>query len=251
MSENNNIASISKLIGVPKSTLRYWDSEGLVHLQRNLNNNYREYTIPTMFEIIDVMSYRILNMPIKEIRELGKKPPEYISDLLKEKEDEIEEQLRKLQEVKEAIQVRQRHFKLYQLVLKHPYERMECPFDIVLSFDYTSKEHWLLCQKDNTNFAIYFSNSRSELVTGVIKEGNELNLEDRKKVLWDKEKSSCKFVTCIVKSCFENPEDNNLITHVRKLEQQGFHVGTVIGQLLFTAFEEKKFDYYLAWIEVL
>jgi predicted transcriptional regulator len=36
------IGEISDLLGIPKSTLRYWESEGLIDRQRD-DNNYRKY----------------------------------------------------------------------------------------------------------------------------------------------------------------------------------------------------------------
>ncbi|WP_138269529.1 MerR family transcriptional regulator, partial [Anaerofustis stercorihominis] len=66
MENKYNIGLISKILNIPRSTLRYWESEGLINLKRNKENDYREFDVSSIFEILDIALYRKLNISIKE-----------------------------------------------------------------------------------------------------------------------------------------------------------------------------------------
>jgi CubicO group peptidase (beta-lactamase class C family) len=83
-----SIGEISDLLGIPKSTLRYWESEGLIDRQRDDINNYKtdnflhmifsqslKYTPGTQYVYTDVPHY-ILSRVITKIT--GLKADEFI-----------------------------------------------------------------------------------------------------------------------------------------------------------------------------
>ncbi len=57
MKEQKMVSQIASLLGVPASTLRYWDTEGLVRFERSDENQYRVPTVDTILDICDVMLY--------------------------------------------------------------------------------------------------------------------------------------------------------------------------------------------------
>ena len=117
MKDHFIIQEISKIFGVPKSTLRYWDQEGLIHLERNEENHYREFNITTMYDIIDIMTYRALSMSIEDIKKVETGSPDFLRLTLAEKEKELDNQIAQLIKTKEKIQRKQEHFKEYDLLL--------------------------------------------------------------------------------------------------------------------------------------
>lgn len=63
-----NISTVSETFGIPASTLRYWESMGLISLNRR-ENNYREYTYSSLLDLSDICYLRNLGIPIKAIKE--------------------------------------------------------------------------------------------------------------------------------------------------------------------------------------
>lgn len=63
-----NISTVSETFGIPASTLRYWESMGLISLSRR-ENNYREYTYSSLLDLSDICYLRNLGIPIKAIKE--------------------------------------------------------------------------------------------------------------------------------------------------------------------------------------
>jgi len=63
-----NISTISETLGIPASTLRYWESMGLISLSR-CDNNYREYSYSSLLNLSDICYLRNLGIPVKAIKE--------------------------------------------------------------------------------------------------------------------------------------------------------------------------------------
>lgn len=63
-----NISTISETLGIPASTLRYWESMGLISLSR-CDNNYREYTYSSLLDLSDIYYLRKLGISVKAIKE--------------------------------------------------------------------------------------------------------------------------------------------------------------------------------------
>lgn len=105
MKEQKMVSQIASLLGVPASTLRYWDTEGLVRFERSDENQYRVPTVDTILDICDVMLYRGLSIPIKQIRSIPQMEPEMLRDLLHNTKRKLLEQIRTLQDSVELITI--------------------------------------------------------------------------------------------------------------------------------------------------
>lgn len=62
------ISRAAEVLGVPASTLRYYEKEGLIEFNRNSENNYREPSMQDLLQLLDIIMYRSLNIPIAEIK---------------------------------------------------------------------------------------------------------------------------------------------------------------------------------------
>lgn len=122
MSNKFTIGELSNILGIEKSTLRYWDKQGLIHLERNNDNNYREYTKNEVIEISDIAFYRSLNMPIKDLRQINTMKVEDLEQTFHQLEDSIAEEINRLESIKKNVVRRQRHIKKYYELMKHPFQ---------------------------------------------------------------------------------------------------------------------------------
>lgn len=91
----------SKLMGVTKHTLFYYDEIGLLSPEIKLSNGYRYYSF-SQLEVADViLTLRELGMPLEEIRNYVKnRTPDVLLALLEKENEIITRQIRKLRQTK-------------------------------------------------------------------------------------------------------------------------------------------------------
>ena len=58
MEKTYDIAQAARFLGVPASTLRYWEDERLIRSQRDERNGYRRYALHDLMEAGEVAFYR-------------------------------------------------------------------------------------------------------------------------------------------------------------------------------------------------
>ena len=91
-----NISTVSETFGIPASTLRYWESMGLISLSRR-ENNYREYTYSSLLDLCDICYLRNLGIPVKAIKEYQTLSLADSNALYLKKKSELEAQINSLQ----------------------------------------------------------------------------------------------------------------------------------------------------------
>lgn len=99
------IDEVSKLSGVSKRTLQYYDDEGILPVKRS-KNNYRLYDDDTMEKLWEILWYKEMGFDLKEIKiilEEGK------DTVIEEKVNKINNTIRVLEEQKKVIEYIQRH----------------------------------------------------------------------------------------------------------------------------------------------
>lgn len=62
-----SICQVSKLFKITPQTLRFYESQGLLH-PKKASNGYRQYTMENIREIQDILYYRSVDMSLEEIR---------------------------------------------------------------------------------------------------------------------------------------------------------------------------------------
>lgn len=67
---NFNIDYVSKLLDIPKSTLRFWEEKNLMQIKRDANG-YRIYSTRDIINIADIISYKDLGIKISKIQDLN------------------------------------------------------------------------------------------------------------------------------------------------------------------------------------
>lgn len=108
------INEVSKLTGLPNSTIRYYDSLNLLGPIKRGDNNYRFFDHKDIKTLNFINDSKGLGFSLSEIEEIllikksGNEPCNFVSDKIKEKisliEEHIEELLRKKEELLEHLQ---------------------------------------------------------------------------------------------------------------------------------------------------
>lgn len=94
-----NIKQVSEITGLTKKAIKYYESQGLIDVNKNPHNQYREYTKDQLSHLKMIASLRLLRLPIKEIKSFlnGNKN---LSNLLIDQLNQINHNLTGLQQQK-------------------------------------------------------------------------------------------------------------------------------------------------------
>lgn len=91
------IREVSKLVGVSKRTLQYYDAEGIVVVERGAYK-HRLYNQDALQKIWEALLYKEMGFELKEIRQLQSMSERVWEEHLKKRIQENEEQIRALKE---------------------------------------------------------------------------------------------------------------------------------------------------------
>ncbi|MCY7783298.1 MULTISPECIES: MerR family transcriptional regulator [unclassified Bacillus (in: firmicutes)] len=94
-----NIKQVSELTGLTKKAIKYYESEGLIEVNKNPINQYREYSEKVISQLNLIASLRLLHLPVKEIKSLLK-GERRLPELLNEQLNEINKNLKLLEQQK-------------------------------------------------------------------------------------------------------------------------------------------------------
>lgn len=95
-------SEVSKMVGVSRRTLQYYDDEGMLLLERT-ENNYRLYDEKALEKIWQVMLYKEMGFKLKEIKQLLPLPDNEQEEYLGLRVEKVNSQIRGLEEQKEFI----------------------------------------------------------------------------------------------------------------------------------------------------
>lgn len=95
-------SEVSKLAGVSRRTLQYYDDQGMLLVERT-ENNYRLYDEKALEKIWRVMLYKEMGFKLKEIKQLLMLPDDKQEEYLGLRVEKIDNQIEGLEEQKEFI----------------------------------------------------------------------------------------------------------------------------------------------------
>ncbi|WP_291566139.1 MerR family DNA-binding transcriptional regulator [Clostridium sp. UBA2485] len=242
------ISEISKIFHVTAQTLRYWQQENLIRVDKNAENGYRQYAFPEMLQISDIIFYRSLNVPIKKLKDLSKLNLSMIDSMLNETQVDLEEEIDKLININEKLKSRRRKIdELFEI--KNNKYKLDFPdMDKIVSFNFTEEDKLKLYLEDQYHYTIFFDKHKNEFLCNCISVPYDFYNSE---ILWDKNATRNKFALCIVRSAFNDWLDNDLDEHLSFIKNQGYSTGTVICRYLLSAYDNKQYDYFKTWIELL
>lgn len=241
------INEISTIFNVPSPTLRYWEKESLIHVDKNNENGYRQYAMQHMLQLSDIIFYRNLNVPIKQLRNLDKLEILKIDSILNETQADIENQIEELMKTNEKIKLRKHRIKELIEIKENQY-RIDYPdMDKIVSFEFTEKEKLSLYLEDQYHYTMVSNENNDEFLYNCISVPNDFQDSH---IIWSKEKSKNKFILCVTKFSFDDYYDNDLDIHLNHIKNQGYNVGTIIFRYLLSAYDKKQYDYFKTWFEI-
>lgn len=100
-----NVSEFSKLCGIPKDTLLYYDRIDLVKPSRNPQNGYRTYSFDQLFEISFLQQLKATGTPLANIKQFQCSPSiSRLDAIVCESQTRLDAQLANLLQAQEALQ---------------------------------------------------------------------------------------------------------------------------------------------------
>lgn len=244
MKNTFTIGEISRLLNIPKSTIRYWESVGLIKLPRDSTNNYRKYNQGSVYTISDLAHFRCLQMSLQEMKRQPQLSPEELATSLTSLDHNLDKKLEELYIAKEYLHKKLDCIKEYHRVLENQYQKEEPDYDRIYSFSVEDTQAWSIYIKDQYQSILLYDPSEKNIVTGLA----VATTKDHE-ILW-KKNSNAVFLSFILKVDYSSPSVDAYEPHLKYLEEKGYRVSKIFARYLFSACDTKYYDYYKAYAEI-
>jgi DNA-binding transcriptional MerR regulator len=244
MKNSFSIGEISELLSIPKSTLRYWESEGLITMPRDSMNNYRKYYPGSVFTISDLAHYRCLRMSLEDMKKLPRMSPYELSDTLATLDQELNQKLKELYTAKEYILKKKQHILEYEELKECQYQQEIPEDDRIYRFSIEDHEAWSVYIRDQYQSILLYHTDKDQIELGLA-----VPTLEQHPVIWEKDPKAS-YISFVLKAGYSNPSGDDFIPHVACLEQAGYQVSDIFARYLFSACDDKYYDYYKAFAEV-
>lgn len=98
------IGEVAKLFNVTRDTLVHYDKIGLLSPTKDKNNGYRYYEMDDLNCLTDIILFKNLNLSLSDIDDvLNNSTPTDILNLIKDKENYLDEQISKINKLKKKL----------------------------------------------------------------------------------------------------------------------------------------------------
>lgn len=242
-----NISTVSETFGIPASTLRYWESMGLISLSRR-ENNYREYTYSSLLDLSDICYLRNLGIPIKAIKEYQTLSLADSNALYLKKKSELETQINSLQETYSMLRKTLSLMEELEYIREHPYTETQPDIPLLLSHSKLyDKEVWKKYFSGQYQFAgVRLGPPDYRWIWGWAAESCGPDEE----LAWTFAEGNRHFAQFILRIDTTNRKHTNLDEAINHLTACGYTIGEIIVRYITIAYEDQtRWDYYKAWIE--
>ena len=250
-----SIDQVSKLLDIPKSTLRYYDREGIIQSKRHedKDNAYRIYSRQDILTLFDFLQYRKLDISVKDIQDLNSLSIEARHDKLHEWIDANQRKVQEIMEVNNELLWNLAIIQKY-LLLKEQGYRITDTISIskINEFHVLQPAHvqqWLNSPFSSTYTLLYDGSCPDLAYEGL---SNVENYDSP--IIWTPEESTGRYIDCLTWTRYASPYENNIDEHLSWLKEHDLTPGKIICLFLLPIVDEEtgeRRDVYHTWIELL
>lgn len=243
-----HIGEISKIYHVPVTTLHYWEREGLFQTEKNADSGYREFSPShTLVELGDVVFYRNIDVPLKELKTIGNQNAEQLKALIEQSRNRIVSEMESLRKKTEVID---RRLAVIDEIIRSQRE-------ITFAEGAPPFQKAILFQYDNAEFiARYLQNPNDFVIVGKPEDGlkvlNCLSVpadDCNGSPVWQADDKRYIMSHFKVKLYDVNTTDFFRVTDA--LKERGYRPKSYIAQFLINMSDgSTRYDYYRIWYEV-
>lgn len=265
MNERWTIGEVAKLFEVSTDTLRYYEKIGLLTSKKNKENSYRYYSYDEIIRMMDILFFRNLELPVKEIKEiLTKRDISDIKNLLLDSQDIVEHRIQELLHLKQQIKQATYQYKLCEEFVGK-FKFVSAPGfkyklvsnqseDLIAMIRKYKKEDWL---NDRIQYTLFLS--YEELLKNPNFSSAQIGIsveEDNVYVLSKAEQSdlsslsAAEYLYTVIGTNYTEERNDMLDKALKFLTETGRKAnGPLIGRYLAST-HSNRLDYYEIWISV-
>ncbi|OUO87774.1 MerR family transcriptional regulator [Gordonibacter sp. An230] len=251
-----DIKDAARYLEVAPSTLRYWESQGLVRARRNRGNDYRQYSLHDLIEASEIAFYRKLGVPVKELEGYRALSARGLDEALARTESDIEHRIAQLEGTRARLS-RQRALNAEAARLARQGMRAKAPAIVRLeAIDYNDAGPWRLLVEEPWRYGVLVDAAHpDEVLEAVADEENGDRAGTRARdgeaeALWLRSPAhtarTCR--ECLLKVAPASGESNvrELLSEAR---EEGIDPVLVVGSYLLTATDDAgRWDLHRAWV---
>ncbi|HFI0633502.1 TPA: MerR family transcriptional regulator [Streptococcus suis] len=233
-----SIKQASELLGIPSATLRYWEKEGLLSLQRNDVNEYRQFSKEDLLSIFDVHLYRSLDFPVKQLKHRESWNLSELSQLTQTQLQSIEDKMKNLEVIKNKLEDKQ--LMIERLGKEFSIEEID---ELPITYKFLRADYF----DDGESVAKYLENPHIHGVYLNVTQdqfqfGQFTNQVSEGKI-WEQGEYDTLFKGVLKIS--RKDQQSNIETLKSEIGNKGYVVKEIIGEYLLSASENEVFmDYY-------
>lgn len=267
MNEKCLIGEVASLFNISPDTLRYYEKEGILSPRKD-GNGYRHYGVDDIIRIIDIMFYRGLDIPIKDIGDITTTMDiGSIITVMTENEKRMECKIKTLQKLQDKLKSAKQRFLAADQELGK-YKIVTTPnmkYDLVHEEDHKNilgvmegykriTEDWI----DSLLFAIHLDQQtlveKKSFVNFqygiIVVSPARADSKGKDKYRNFKNLAGKESLYTVIRTTYDEEENEYLVGALKWLEFHGREcIGDMVGRYLATSYEGgSTMDYYEIWI---
>ena len=246
--KNLTIGEISEILNITPSTLRFWEKENLFHVSKK-SNHYRTYTNTDLIDIADILYYRNLGVPVKDIRAFSSLELSEYDQFLENQERELNKKIEEYQQMLLRSQSLKRNYYRLLRLLVNPFILETPDFHHVISWDFREKERIRQYVSD-PSYYVWCKDTNSERCgcKGLIVSEN--SSYSRSDLIWENRPGS-RYISFPVKAMIENDysglEAPKIVGEVQRHTTTGY---LITRHLLNCKIDGENVEYLQAYLEI-
>lgn len=246
--KNLTIGEISEILNITPSTLRFWEKENLFHVSKK-SNHYRTYTNTDLIDIADILYYRNLGVPVKDIRAFSSLELSEYDQFLENQERELNKKIEEYQQMLLRSQSLKRNYYRLLRLLVNPFILETPDFHHVISWDFREKERIRQYVSD-PSYYVWCKDTNSE-ISGrkglIVSENSSYSRSD---LIWENRPGS-RYISFPVKAMIENDysglEAPKIVGEVQCHTTTGY---LITRHLLNCKIDGENVEYLQAYLEI-
>lgn len=245
MEQTFKLSEASRILQVEPSTLRYWDNEGLIDIERDPQNNYRRLSLRALIAAGDIVSYRQLGLPLKQIAELSTLSGPALDRVLAQQSAALDEQIARLQATRKRLD-HQRAVVAQAAALEDRAPAVApTPLRRLVSFNARNPRHWQLAMGNPQGYAFRIDvDDEISCIDGVVDDGTLAEDEP----LWEYDTDAV-YLECLLKMAEEDNTRSNAADLFAQARAIGYQPQCMVGYYLATFNEQgAQIDRNRAWM---
>lgn len=159
-----SIKEASQRLGVPASTLRYWESVGLIESERRPGSNYRTYSIRDLFAASYVSFFRNMGVPVRVLADSQDNSLADIVALLESTQEEVDRRLRRLERIRERLDTQRMLARNAETLLAQGVREASPTAQRFVSYDPDSEAQQRVLMRDSQRYGVLIDASAPDVM---------------------------------------------------------------------------------------